>query len=46
MVGEGRPSLSPDDIREVLRNSYAIENVDSVEPLVSFHDQNFLVRVG
>lgn len=46
MASAGRPSLSHDEVREVLRNGYGIDGVYRLESLPSFQDQNFLIRVG
>ena len=46
MVVEARPELSHDDVKQILKNDYGIREIDSIEPLVSFSDQNFLVRVS
>lgn len=46
MVTGERPSLSHDEIRGILRNSYGIEEVASIKPVVSYYDQNFLITVS
>ena len=46
MICAGKPSVSHDEVREILRESYGIREVESIEPLVSFFDQNFLVKVS